>query len=97
MYYMNRNTDIIQLLDKAVLKMRRKILKIISMLKRNALSVSLALSLIIYSTVSLALALSLIIYSTPFSQVGMSAQIPELEIYSYVLLFPSSFGTFVKW
>ena len=85
MYYINTNTDIIQLLDKAVLKRSRKILKRISMLKRNALSVSLAL------------ALSLIIYSIPFSQVGMSAQIPELEIYSYVLLFPSSFGTFVKW
>ena len=85
MYYINTNTDIIQLLDKAVLKMRGKILKIFSMLKKNALSVSLTLSP------------SLIIYSIPFSQVGMSAQIPELEIYSYVLLFPSSFGTFVKW
>ena len=27
----------------------------------------------------------------------MSAQIPELEIHSYVLLFPTSFGTFVNW
>ena len=35
--------------------------------------------------------------STCSSQVGMSAQIPELEIHSYVLLFPGSFGTFVTW
>ena len=45
MYYINTNTDIIQLLDKAVLKMRRNILKIISMLKKNALSDSVSLSL----------------------------------------------------
>jgi hypothetical protein len=30
-------------------------------------------------------------------QVGLSAQIPELEIHSYVLLFPSSFGIFINW
>ena len=32
-----------------------------------------------------------------FLQVGLSAQVPELEIHSYLLLFPRSFGSFVDW
>ena len=30
-------------------------------------------------------------------QVGLSAQVPELEVHSYLLLFPRSFGSFVDW
>jgi (p)ppGpp synthase/HD superfamily hydrolase len=30
-------------------------------------------------------------------QVGLSGQLPELEVNSYALLFPRSFGTFVNW
>ena len=30
-------------------------------------------------------------------QVGLSAQVPELEVHSYVLLFPRSFGSFIRW
>ena len=59
MYYINTNTDIIQLLDKAVLKRSRKILKIISMLKRNALSVSVSLCLCLSLSLSLSLCLTL--------------------------------------
>ena len=55
---MNTNTDSIQLLDKAVLKMRRNILKIISMLKKNALSVSVSLSHSLSLSLSLCLTLS---------------------------------------
>lgn len=30
-------------------------------------------------------------------QVGLSAQVPELEVHSYVLLFPQSFNSFLGW
>jgi len=30
-------------------------------------------------------------------QMGMSAQLPELEVYSYSQLFPRSFGSFLSW
>eukprot|EP01036_Dinobryon_divergens_P027083 gene27083-35797_t len=30
-------------------------------------------------------------------QLGLSSQIPELEVYSYVHLFPRSFGSFISW
>jgi len=30
-------------------------------------------------------------------QVGISSHLPELEVFSYVLLFPRSFGNFISW
>lgn len=30
-------------------------------------------------------------------QLGLGYNIPELEVYSYVLLFPRSFGNFLSW